>query len=44
MHRVWKTALCLAAVSYCLGSGAYGEVDIITWVRKCGGTVRSPWR
>ena len=42
MHRVWQTALCLAAVSLCLGSGAHGADDIITWIRKCGGTVRFP--
>lgn len=44
MHRVWQTVLYLAAVTLCLGSRAHGADDIITWIRKCGGTVRAQWQ
>ncbi len=39
MQRVCRIVLYLAAVSLCLGSRAHGADDIITWVRRCGGTV-----
>ena len=40
MQRAPRIAVSLAAVLLCLSCRAHGAEDIITWIRKCGGTVR----
>ena len=44
MQRISRSVLYLAAASLCLGSRAHGTDDIITWVRRCGGTVSTPYQ
>ena len=41
MHRLRKTALCVILAVFCCASSAYGADDLITWIRRTGGLVKT---